>query len=373
MFYDRLALADPLASSIVFLIIFFSYRLTLRVSYRDAVVTGVLMFLAFGTKTSIIPYWGVPLAAALALRPAKRLWKNQFQWLAVVLLTAVGLSSALVVGLRLRGYDYLSNSFSLAAANRQQLTGEQVGTMFSFARIADNAANTFSALSVYLGPLVLILGMVAIMWLVVRGRYYLFLCLAGPVVAMWISRPQEIRYWGVFVALLLLCGAVVIATIIRSKPRWLQMAALGTILAWGVFQWVPFTLIAAKDPARLPLPDTDYRQYVSSDASGFGLSDIREYLSRYDVKQVIGLLANCQGLRYTAQDTLPVICPPLNPNGQDIERLTRYLEENRFEDLFVVLEDSPYIPDTAPGKLLAVVRRPGDKASLSIFALAPQP
>lgn len=367
MFYERLALADPLASALVMAALFFVFRLRRRVYYVDALMTGILLFAAFGTKTSAIPYYGVPIAAALALRPSGRRWISQLKWASLALGVIFLLTAIFVLGLRVLGYDFLSNSFSYAATNRAQATAETIADIFSLTRISQNAADTLTALTGYTGIVVMLLCALAVIVLLIQRRYYLPLCLIGPAAAMWISRPQEIRYWIVFMALLLLCGAVVLA----EKGRRLRWFGLGLILLWGIGQWLPFTLTAARSPVLLPLPETDYKQYVISDASGFGLSEVNDHLAAQKVELVIGALANCQGLRYISADKEKIICPRLNPNGSDIPVIAALMNENRFLGAFVVLEDSPYTPKTAPGTLLKVIQRPGELASLSIYSLTP--
>jgi hypothetical protein len=142
-------------------------------------------------------------------------------------------------------------------------------------------------------------------------------------------------------------------------------------MAWGLFQWLPFVRTAALDPVFLPLPEADFKQYVQSDASGFGIEELPEILSQYKPTHVIGLLANCQALRYLAISDFSVECPNLNPSGENIDELTNLLNQNRENRSYVVLEDLIYVPATAPGKLITTIQRPGNGPSLSIYDLSP--
>lgn len=51
--------------------------------------------------------------------------------------------------------------------------------------------------------------------------------------------------------------------------------------------------------------------------------------------------------------------------------LTSLMERNRRDGTFAVLERGNYVPETAPGELVAVIERPGDGPELRIFDLSP--
>jgi hypothetical protein len=372
LFFERLALADPLANAAVSVALYFTYRLAYRANLWDAVIAGIFLFVAFGTKVSTILFYGIPIAGALTLRPYSRSWLRQMRWLGAAFATEISLTILFVVGLWMLGHDVLSNSLALATTNRQQATTEQLATTLSIARIGQNMINTISALAAYLGPVALGLCLGAVVILIVRRRFFLPLCLVGPALAMWISRPQEMRYWVVSVAILLLCGGIVLAESIRQRGKPVQIAVLSLVLGWGILQSLPFALTAATEPAKLNISAMDYRQYVASDAAGFGLLEVHDFLRTEDVQEVIGVLANCNGLLYLAQNDFTVICPRVNPNGEDIQPLIDFMASNRTAGIYVVLEDSPYVPKTAPGRLLVVIERPSGRANLAIYDLSPQ-
>lgn len=369
MFYERLALADSMANTAVLLAIYFAYRLKNRIDYRDALLTGLFLFIAFGAKTSVLPYYGIPIAAGLALHPSGRPWRQQFMWTGVALGTALGLTALFILTLTLLGYDFLSNWLSYAATSRQEVTDSVVASVFSLERVGANIVYVTHALIGYVGAAVILFGVEVLVTLAVRRRWYLLLCIIGPSLAMWVSVPQEIRYWGVSLALLMLCSAIVLAEITRRKPAF-QVAVVGLLLIWGASQWLPFSLKAWQHPIDLPLPTTDRDQYINSDASGFGLPEVRDYLAQYNVTEVIGILSNCQSLRYMSQEYFEVICPDINPNGSEKAALTTLMNDNRTAGVYVILEDSPYVPATSPGTLMTAVERPAGKANLTIYDIS---
>ncbi len=367
-FYERLALADPLSGAALSLALYFAYRLARRANLRDAAAVGVMLYIAFLAKVTALPYLGIPLAAALTLRPAGRTWRKQGRWLAVALIIPIVLISVTVVGLRLREYDLLTNSLGYALSNRGPV---EAGEVFSLSRIAGNIARTFDVLAGYTGVAATILLLIAVIVLAIRRHLYLPLCLLAPLVLVWLSRPQTSRYLLVPMTILLLCGAAMLANAVRRRGRVAQFAALGLVLVWGAAQWLPFAWTAARAPLDIPLPPGDYEEYVLSDAAGFGLAEARDYLRSLAPREVLGLLSNCQGLRYLSWQDFPVTCQRISPNGEDISALAALMDQRRAAGVYVVLENSPYVPATAPGRLLTVIERPGGRANLAIYDLAP--
>jgi hypothetical protein len=89
----------------------------------------------------------------------------------------------------------------------------------------------------------------------------------------------------------------------------------------------------------------------------------------FQPEQVIGLFANCWALEYMVEDSLPVVCPSINPNGSSIDELTALMESNRNPGTYVVLEPVAYVPPTAPGTLIASIARPAPGPQLDIYDL----
>lgn len=359
-FFERLALADTLSASAVIIALYFAARLSRRVDWRDALLCGVALFIAIGFKVSALPYLGIPIAAALTLRPPGRLRRDQAIWLALALAVGVGLTGLFALALRFFDYDLF---FLIGFHNRDAASGLA-------ARLLQNAIAVFQTLMVYAGlPLMLAL-IAAVALLMLRRRWFLPLCLFGPLLVLLASERQTARFYLVPAAILLLCGAAGLASLPGCRRRTAFRFAVLAALLWGLFQWLPFAWTAARDPENLGLAPSDYAEYISGDASGFGLDEVGAFLEARQPRLVLGLLSNCQSLRYRALSVFPVECPRINPNGSDIEALAALMLEKRGAGVYVVLEDSPYVPRSAPGKLLVTIARPGGGPALAIHNLA---
>jgi hypothetical protein len=365
-FFERLALADPIAATPVALAIYFGCRLSRRIALRDALLTGISLFAAFVAKSSAAPYFGIPIAAVLALPRAA--FVPRLRWLAAAIGSTFALFALFVLITRLRGYDIITNTLTLAVSGRGTIDQTRI---LSLTRVLDNARLTVENLAAYFGAVPLLVLLACVVVLMVRRRWYLPLCLLGPVLVIWLNTAQESRYFVTPVALLLLCGALVLASIPRLRPLILALT-----LVWGVVYAVPFWLTAVRAPHDLPLPPVDAGQYLHSDATGWGFAEIYAILGDSSDREpqpirVIGALSNCQGLRFAAPPDFPaeIVCPLIRPGGQDKADLAALFDASRSAGTYLVLEASPYVPETAPGELLGVID--AGRPRLAVYDLAP--
>ncbi len=367
MFFGRLALADPIAGSAVLVAIYFAARLKRRRSLFDALMVGLLLAAGVIAKINVAPFLGVPIAAVLCLHPdGKVSIRKQAIWLVVALGAALVVIGGFVVGLRFFGYDFVTNSVSYALTNRGNAS---ISGMVDVGRIVANIQESYDLVGGYLGAGMLLALLVAQVVLLIRWQFYVALCLFGPMLAIWASLIQESRFLVVPVALLLLGGAIVLAQIVRHQNRIVQVITVALIGVWAVVQWLPFESAALSRPNELPLPAVDVAQYINSDAAGTGYPEVRAFLSSYNVGEVVGIVSNCQAFRYLTLNQYNVECPSLNPNGSSIPALVDLMNQKRGDDVFVLLQRIPYVPDTVPGKLLTEIQRPGGGPSILIYQL----
>ncbi|MEZ4672344.1 MAG: hypothetical protein R3E39_30940 [Anaerolineae bacterium] len=373
MFFGRLALADPVAGSAVLLAIYFAARLKLRIAYRDAMMVGLLLCAAIIAKINVLPFIGVPVAAALTLWHGAG-WAargQQLRWLLLALGSAFLPLAAFVLGLRLFDYDFLTNSVTYALNNRG---AAPLSSLVDVDRIVNNIRMTYSLVSAYTGEFSLGVLLIGGLLLLAQRRLFLLLCLFGPLFALWLSLIQESRFYVVPVALLYVIAAVAVAPLVNRHRLW-RTALVVAVLGWGTLQWLPFyrAAITITEAEELPLPAADMAQYVYSDAAGTDLREARDFIRNYSPAEVIGLFPNCQGFRYLSSGLLNVTCPKINPNGSDIPVLTELMNGKRSSDVIVMLQDVPYVPDTAPGKPILTIERAGGGPAFHIYQLNSAP
>lgn len=363
IFFERLALADPMSASAAIVAVYFGYRLSRRIRLGDAVLTGLAVFLAVGAKLSALPYLGLPVAAWVAFRAFDRHNRAAgLRWLAAALATE-GVLMAVFVGVLVFVGD---NPF----ANASDHVGLETGPLGMLARVPENASGMVANLVTFVGPLGMVVLGFSLLALLVRRRWYLLLVLIPPALVFLLSDMQSSRYYAAPMTLLIACAAVGLADLSTLAGRASRWAVLVALVVWGVTTGLPFLWTMNNAPLDLALPASDYHEYVVSDATGFGLADVAAVLDATQADHVIGLLANCQGLRYELHGRATVDCPTINPNGESIPALAALLEGNRNANTLAVLEALPYLPGTAPGQVVGEIRHPSGRPLLTVYRLS---
>lgn len=348
-FFDKLALADPVSAAAVALAVYFAARLKVRASLTDAALCGFAVVVAVGAKVSALPYFAIPVIGVLALRRSRA----GIRW-GLAALGVGGLLTGAYLGILFwRGY----NPFFYLQTGRPAPLVEIVLT---------NIANTSNTVIGYFGLPAAVLLAAAIILLVIRRSFFLPLCLVVPLLALWLSPRQDSRHIIAPMTLLLVSGGVALGRLIEWR-RPLRIPVIAVAMVWGAALWLPFALTEATDPANLPLPASDRAEYMTSEASGFGLAQVIAALETHHQQRVIGILANCLSLRDMAP--FPVECPRVSPTGEDVPALGELLATSRADGTYVVLETLAYAPQASPGILVNVID--AGRPRLSIYSLAP--
>ncbi|MBL8147669.1 MAG: hypothetical protein JNL34_14925 [Anaerolineae bacterium] len=354
LFFDRLALADPVSASAVLVGVYFGARLRVRAHWLDAALCGLALFVAVGAKVSALPYLGVPLAAALTLKPPGRPWRENARWAMVALAVSIGLSATFLGVLLLRGVNpffYLQSPSSVARG-----------------AYLDKLLLVPDTLIGYAGLLMSLLLLAGIVVLLLRRKFYLPLLLVAPLLVLSLSGRQDSRHIIAPLNIVLLCGAVAVEYLSKRYAPIVRRLALTIILVWAALVWLPFATALMTNPLAVPLTASDRSEYITAESGGFGLNETLDVLRGERAERVIGILANCLSLRYLAGD-LPVDCPRLNPNGEDIPALDSLLEAGHQPGMVAVLEDIPYAPVSSPGRLIAEIEGAPDRPLLRVYAL----
>lgn len=363
MFFERLTLADPISAAAVLVAAYFGYRLSRRTSDLDAVLTGLAAFVAVGAKLSALPYLSIPVIAWVVFvlkRPGHA--RAQFRWLVIALFTE-GLLISIYTGVLI-----------LIGSNPFQNAGDHVGMAAGLgamlARGPRNLSNIVSDVEKLFGPVGEIGLLLSIVWLVAKQRFYLLLCIL-PAVFFLFSAMQSARYYAAPMSIIMVCIGVALADVARLRGRLPKLLVIAGLVVWALTRWLPFSWAMNNDPLNLRLSRDERHEYIESDATGFGLDEVATTLTDLQAERAIGMMANCQSLRYEVLGDIEVLCPGINPNGQSIPALRQMLEEHRTEGSYAVLEALPYVPDSAPGQVVATVDHPSGRPRLTIYRLQP--
>lgn len=372
LFFQRLALADPITSSALAVATYFAYRLRDRARLVEAVIVGLALFAAYGAKIASLYYLVIPFAAFIALKPKDRSWAAQLRWLVVAAGTALGLIVLMNVGLFVIGHCSLCYHIRLSVTGSATETVEALNIGALLVEMGHKIIASVENLAFYSGPVFFVLLLVAGLVLVIRRKFFLPLVLLVPLLAIWFQTAQNSRYFVMPMMLLLTMGGIVLAQLLNGQRRLIQIAVGVLVAVWIALQWGPFFAATVADPVNLPLTALDRGEHITSDAAGTGFREVGAFLAAYEPVEVYGIVANCQSLRYTTWDVLPVTCHRVNPNGEDIPALYQWMVLGQSQDgHFAIVEDSPYVPDEAPGELLTVIEHESGRPRLAIYELNP--
>lgn len=303
VFFERLALADGLATVLGLAVVVTGLRLAARPSMRLGVLTGALLGLTLLAKLTALPLALLPPLAVALFAPgaAGRPWRDAprvpfsppYRWpLALALLACAAVllpSLAYVVSREASGAPRVVLEESLyAPADR-------------LAAIAGNLALAGRAAWTLLGPELVLLAGIAALSLSRRRPRALGYLLAGIALpwggAVLVAADLSTRYLllGVPYALIAVAGGVTGAA---PRLRWVG----GLVLAvWLVRFALPFDALALRDPARLDLPPRDTWEYVTNTSAGYALRELAADLPGLPPGadgrvRVIGFLPACHSL-----------------------------------------------------------------------------
>ncbi len=375
-FYSRMALVDSYVTTWAVLVAWFSVRYVRQGRTSDAILCGLALVATILAKATGIVWVIIPaLAYLLLVRDHHRDWRLRGFLLSYSTFAVVW--TGCYIGLRWRGYNYFGTATSVVGTTES-------GNIIS--RTFHNIKGIWAIDVHYLSlPFMLIVIVLAIYLLLRRRREALFLLGATliPLVGLLLFASKlSARYFQFHEPFLLLLTAVALVflglDLNRRSPVAARVVVVGVIVLWGGLFAYPFQAQYMRDPASLDLPALDRLEYITSDAAGFAVPEIADYLvqqaqAENEQSVVVGLFANCGALKYYVYDTrLQVECPPLKLDGAHQPRVIALLNElvTTGSPVWIVFEKSPYISldgITLDLEETAVFTRPDKLTRLQVF------
>jgi hypothetical protein len=356
IFFGRLALADSLSASLIAIALYCALRALKRQSRLDAILTGLLLFTAIGAKITALPFLSLPMAVlfpGLSLSLHFRIRQSLI----------IGAVAACLVGLLWVGLSVFNRDLFGLISFHNTGVSEPL-----FQRIYLHAIMTYERMASYWSAPLTLVAALSLLWNLWR-RPYLALTIIVPLLALWLNERQMSRYLPVFSELILLSLAVMFGELARKRR------VMGFILVIFTVTWVltisyPFFRMMQSTESVL-LPEFDQREYIASDGSGFGLDQIVSAIEPFNQYQIVGLLANCNSLRYMvlSQDH-DIICPRLDPAGRNEEALTDLVSQMERTMTLIIVEEIAYIPQSVDGDLVAVIQDSSGRPTMRLYSLA---
>jgi hypothetical protein len=364
LFYERMTLGDTMLNITSIPLVLLAWMLAQHPSRRAAASLGFMLVVTLLAKVTGLVWLPLPLVAVLLARHVT--WRQRLQLTAV----AYGVFGALWIPflavLRWKHYDYLGlRSYFVGGVDSHLLE-----------RTWDNIKMAWNIDVAYLSlPLIVVALAGGIAWLIVKPRSGLFALLVlgmiggGSIMFGTDVNSRRILSQAPWVILPVVAG---IELLLVRQPRWRIVVVLGV----GVWLWLfyrPFQLDVWRNPPDLPLYQNDRREYITHEASGYGVTEIGHRLSIADPPPtVIGLVSNCLTLRYAAYPAT-VLCPTIHWDGTSQAALMKTIERHAESGLvFVVGESLSYVDLSGlpqPYTQVISVARPGGAQPVTLYEI----
>jgi 4-amino-4-deoxy-L-arabinose transferase-like glycosyltransferase len=403
LFYERMALADPLAGTVAAVAAWQSVVFARRPTRRHAILIGVLVGLSALAKLTMVFIAVLPVLAALlfgargspawAEMPDKLAWLRRKLRLYFPLLVMAGLVSLLVwlpvlipVGAAIvQGEKYVLVDRYLAGDNllKERNFDKLVG-----------AWNTFPMLLSPLMVLGIVIALLLAVWRFPKKSAYIlgWLALAYLPTILLVGWVQT-RYFmpGIFpLAMLFGAGIVALADVRlprlpslspRTRARLALAIGSGVLGVWAVLFALPFANHAAYDAPQIELPTRDERQYYQTRYSAYGLLDAMRYLQKNGHRagrevEVYGIMFMCRSMDLYPFAGVDLKCLrdeyPGAESDPTWDELTK--QAHKIQPLYLIIEDYRDVPaQTAEldWERLRAIQRPKDGVWVTVWQVCP--
>jgi len=275
LWHERQALIDPMLAAFTAMVLLVSVRLVLKPRVWMAALLALVLIGAFATKTSGLPFFAVPAAAAVLLSKRSPNWKQALLYTSIA--TVIGV-------LGIVAFDHLKAMFGAASygshsASVSNLLIFDLADSASRETLQRNFADYLETLWLYIGPVLLLLSALSLVWAAMGKRRWevLFLLVGAfalaalPVMARPVTGSgwQPPRYYLVNAAPLVVLAALSLRLLVKRLPENVSLLGglvlAGTVVAPSLA--TGWTYITAPQNAKLTTVDEDnYHRF----SSGYG-------------------------------------------------------------------------------------------------------
>ncbi|NDJ84716.1 MAG: hypothetical protein GYB66_02415 [Chloroflexi bacterium] len=404
LFYERMALTDPLAGALVALVAWWSVVVARRPSMPNATILAVLVILMLAGKLLtgpliVVPFLAVAFLGRYPLRldePLRneiiRLWhsyKPAIMRAALIIIVVWGI----ILGIY--AIRKIIDPTVRAIIDPYLYEGLSEGS----SQLETNIERIQQAFWRLWGPLLIGLSVLGLPFLI-RWRWRTAAYLLGAMFALWIfvllvAGQLNSRYLTLVVEIsaVLISGGVVVAyddVKLRGFFRGIAIVPVILLLVWIVGYGLPFAITATRDPLELNLPDRDRSEYFRN-YTGYALPDGLEFVAdsppisaEVNEPVLIVFVRLCEHLPYhmpeEMHDEIQVECPPdelgtfdqryvfLNQELAIYGPVYLMVEQYRTPDGSPIVEASQVNGELA---LLATFERPFDGVAVEVYSVYP--
>lgn len=316
IFFDRLALADPLTSALAMVVVWLSVVMIRQPVPRWAMLNGVFMALVILAKTIGAPFLMLPILAIWAFggRGWPQRWRllPLWQWLLAglqpyrrQLLITYGTLALCMTPFSLHVIERTLTGKYVMLVNNNLVLGLAEDRPF-LEVLLHNFGTLWDVNWILHSPILWLIILLSTAYLS-RQRPHAALYLVGTVLLGWsmsvfLGAELSTRYLtlGVLPMMVMVAGALETLAMQLKKRSIFIMVGVGV---WIGFFAMPFTYHTWTDPTQLWLPPRDRWEYFENFTAGYGLLDAAQDIERLPPSEpsgrvnVFGLNGSCHQIR----------------------------------------------------------------------------
>lgn len=354
LFFDRMALADPMATALLLVAVWYALIWFQQPTRRHAIILGLLLILPPLAKLTAVGIIVAP--ATLVLLFDRRNWRQYAPqigimaaisavfWIPLFLPTFIGEIQGGEDRVVLVG-DYLLNAHE-----------EDQGFVEN---LVDSTITAFEQTGTFISPLVLIL-LLPLTVLLLRQQPRMTLFLLAMFIAAWFPaialgsfpRSRYLELGVPFLFLLAVGGLYRFAAQFDfelARRQTIERAVVVGILLYGLVWGGHFFLQAIDDPRQLDVPPDDRWRYMQAVTAGYGQIESIAFLkadgstsAESEQVEVFGALGSCHLLRLFFEDPgiIHLTCIPFEADRQLSDETLRTLSDDAtlHSGVYVLLE-----------------------------------
>ncbi len=276
LFYDRMALFDSLLCAMLIWSVYFSVKTARTFAYKDAIVWGVYLGLAFLAKPPAGLFLIFTPLCFFLFANKEKIIKNKKR-LVTLLLLPTGIS------LTMDNLQRLSRAYTLMQIKNQQFQYAIPEVLANpLLHIPGNINGLFGWLISYMTTpfflICLISAVIIVFFKRKEGILLLSLWFFSIMVFAFIGRQLFPRYILFILPYPIIPPAYLVSLLVR---RSMIIVALINVMAIIIlFPALTFDLFILTNPPKAAFPETDYNQYIGDHPSGYGLTQIFSFLHK---------------------------------------------------------------------------------------------
>jgi 4-amino-4-deoxy-L-arabinose transferase-like glycosyltransferase len=347
VFFDRMALADPLTAALGALTVWASLHLVDHPEkWTWGMLTGFIAALTIlakltGFPFALMPLWAVLVLEDSSLREKIRRYQNSLFFCYMTLIAIL-----MPFALRVLFKELTGNRISV-------VDNHLMNHQSPLQTLADNLADLWEANLIFNGAIFFVLAGVAIVIAARRQPRPMIFALGCAVIPLatvvLTSGVMSTRYMqiGVIPFFVLIAGASGDVRFMPGNLRWSVGWLAATV--WIVMVAQPFILNSWNDPRANELPDRARWEYFQNFTAGYALTSAAELLPTLDASEtgripVIGIVGSCHQMRLYLDESVLLDCPAFGWNGEFMDEVATFVDDRLREEGTLYLLVEPQLP-----------------------------